>query len=286
MTVSRVKKICLVVFLISANFFTHAQRDTVVIKKDPVVIKREVFYSNAFNPHNAKNLFRLDVHCSPRASGKTNHAMYENISLELDKPKKQFGLSYIRKHKGLEFGLGLGFESRKQSLFQDKTITSLDSMSGWNKDTLDSYFVTTGGVTQEIFVVDSNFVWDRFEKSFDTTLSVPVPATYLRIPLYVGYSFTRKKISLDLGLSLVSNIKIAGNSSGELLNKGNDLEEVKLLKTVFIEVAPQVNLGYNLDVGIGFFVSYKSNLYVNDFTSLGLHNGIGHSFGVGAKYFF
>lgn len=287
MTSSYANRVCLLLFFMVISLFGLAQRDTVIVKKDPLVIKKEVYYANFFNPRDAKNYLKLDFYVTPKISDQTSHLRYNKLAMDLEKVKKQWSVSYTRRLKGLDLGLGIGFNTSHYHVTQSpfsKIVT--DSNQVWQKDTLDSYFVTSSGMTNEVFVVDSSLIWDKTNPAKDTTISFSSKVSYLRLPFHFGYSFNHKRVSIGLGLNIIPNISFSQGKTVNFLNEEHEEEPFELFNGSFVELSPEVNVGYNFDRGIGAFLSYRVNANLNNYADLNELNTFSHSFGAGIKYFF
>ena len=285
-------RIFLIITLSNICYLALAQSDTVVVEKDPVIIEQKVYYSKIYKPSLAGNFMSFDYSLSPVATREFKHSQFNNITINDIVPQKSVSISYARQRNRVLLRGGIGVRTMNLKLGQTSYTKGVqDSIKTEKIDTISCYvLITPRDGLQHICETEVTTTWTHIIRDESRTSSESyIRSTHLRIPLSLGYTHFKNRWSLSGSLGLVTNILVGNQKQVQFYNKNLEKEQLdeQWFQTVFLEVNPEVSLGYNFDIGFGIYATYRWLYQItspNKFTTG--HEDSRSFIGLSTRYFF
>lgn len=272
------------VFLFFIFFTSMGQKDTVYVKKDPVVIQKEVYYAAPKDADSFKHSLRFLVANFAGSSVDIESSNYNKIQSEgIKKNRQEFSLLYEHKIGKIELGTGFGFSQfGNQVTQQGYPVFDRDSTQKWKSDTLDEYFVDD--IPQ--YVIDSTQFWEYQDTSATEVSKSTIRSAYLSIPLCIGTSFYKGKFTFSVAVAITNYFRI--NQKGKVIFKDENQQEKEVTQIFhrnhFATFAPELSISYRFYKGLNAVVNYQSVFGLNKV--YGLYDkklGATSAFGIGLK---
>lgn len=193
--------------------------DTVIIVKEPIIIKREIYIEEELPP------LPIFISLTPfvdfnykvnsfKAVG--NHlASFESSLKNATKSKMgyRFGLTGRIHYKNWFLGSGVHFGSSSNKFHFFRPFYQIDSTLISTLDTLDTYFVVNNSDTTWHYITQEVQMFQNDTLDLSSTHDTINHFRYIEIPLTAGYNITLDKLQLKLYAGLIAGFLVSGNSS-------------------------------------------------------------------------
>ena len=288
-----INKVLNLFFLLSlTTLFAQEQGDTVYIKSEPIIIKKQVYFAKPIDKTFFHNSVQLQINFTPQTSIASNHSEYNKInSIETGSTLNQFEIAYQRRSKKLNGGIGIGYHTYKSRITQESFFFSkIDSSQYWKTDTLDEYYVETPQRTDTIFITDSTQEWSFTENGKTHTTQSNLSSNYAYIPLSFGIRFEKKKFTFGINTVLQSFISLKRPNNIKMIDaqETNVSIEKSFLRTTFFKVCMDFSVLYSINKHLFLQINYRPNYQL-----LSMYkwqeikpNKLSNSFGIGSEYIF
>jgi hypothetical protein len=279
-------------FSFTTLFAQEQGGDTVYIKSEPIIIKKQVYYAKPLDKTFFHNAVQLQVNFTPLNSSTSEHSEYNKVNItEKGSLLNQLELSYQRRSKKLNGGFGIGFQTYKSQISQESFFFSkIDSSQQWKTDTLDEYYVESSKKTDTIYITDSIQEWRYKENGKSYTTQSNLSSNYIYLPLYFGIRFEKNKFIFGINTILQSFVSIKKSANVSMIdaNETNVDIEKNLLRTAFFKVCMDFSFLYSINKHIYLQLNYRPNyqlLSMYKWQEI-KQNKLTNSFGFGSTYIF
>ena len=289
MRISNLKNGVTFLFLVLTVNWGYSQTDTIVIEKEPIVIKKEVYYKSNYNPSIARNVLYLEFNAFNNDAFEAQDEEYNQVNFSTESRLKDFHLGYARQINGFSFGLGAALSSSKTNINQvSYSQPRIDSSLQNRIDTVSCFVsITPDRGVEHICITDTSTYWQRDTTYVSKESNNSYRITQVRIPLSLSYRVYKSKWSFGIGVELASTFRISNSSEIIFFNRQHERQNVvqDITTSFSLDVTPKFEIGYNLPIGIGVYTNLAYRYFaVGPYKKYNIPSNM--ALGLGLKYFF
>ncbi len=232
----------------STNHYT----DTVVIYKDPLVIRKKIYvapaaiierhwygelavgggwFKNNFYDQNSNGI-----------SEKLNQVIATTYTANI-------GVSLFRKFTKWDIGLGIQIENYKENFSFDAVKTTVEAIPYLRTDTIDIYYNVINNDTNYFYVEETTLQNKYSPQTTSEKFDANNTSTFLALPFQIKYKIFDKKIGLQIVAGIVPAMVVTANGNS-LVPAAMGYKVVDLTKQNFSTLSLSGNLGFALSYPI------------------------------------
>lgn len=232
----------------STNHYT----DTVVIYKDPLVIRKKIYvappaikerqwyaeltfggglFKNNFYNHNLDGV-----------SEKLNQVIVPTLNAAI-------GISLFRKFMKWDIGLGIQLDYYKEKFAFNAVKTAIEAMPYLRTDTIDIYYNVINTDTNYFYVEETTLQYKYNSQTTSEKFNTNNTSTFLAIPFQIKYKIIDKKIALQIVAGILPTMVVTAKGSS-LISIPSDNKVVDLIKQYFSTFSISGTLGFAMSYPI------------------------------------
>ena len=232
----------------STNHYT----DTVVIYKDPLVIRKKIYVEP---PEIRERHWYAEL---TLGGGGFKNNFYVKNSNGVSKQLNQLivptytanvGLSLFRKYAKWDIGLGIQIEQYKEKFAFDAIRTTINNIPYWRTDTIDIYYNVINADTNYFYVEETTLQNKYNTQTTSEKFNADNTSTFLALPFQIKYKIFDKKIGLQIVVGIVPAMVVTANGNS-LVPATAGYKVVDLTKRSFSTLSLSCNLGFALSYPI------------------------------------
>ena len=227
---------------------TTKYTDTVVIYKDPLVIRKKVFVAP---PAIAERKWYAELTINGGLYQNNFYSKNANGISEILKNTivptcaVSIGLSLYRKFSKWDIGVGIQLSNYKEKFNYDAVKTTVITTPYLRTDTIDTYYNVINADTNYFYVEETSIQNKYTTQTTTENINTTNTSTFFSIPCQVKYKLIDRKIGLQIVIGIIPSMIVAAKGSS-LLERGSGYEVVDLRKQNFTTLSLSGNLGLAL----------------------------------------